>query len=479
MSIFLRIWSAFAIVLLLGAYLIINTLQQQVKPSVKQAIEDTLADNANIISALIVDDVKAHRLQTPEFKQKIHAMLARQLQAKIWQYQKITVNQHFYITDEKGIVLYDSQGLAIGQNYSKWNDVYLTLQGRYGARSSRTNIDDENSSVMYVAAPIMDKQQIIGVVTVSKAGKMMQPFIERAQQQILKQGIIVVILALVLSALVAWWLRHAIYSVSQYALTLSSQQRQPLHFWAARELNSLVGAIDKMRQELEGKNYIEQYVHTLTHELKSPLTAIKASAEILQDELTASERQQFTSNISQQTDKLQQLIERLLLLARLEKQQSLTTTAIKLIELVDKVVAEKMAMIQKKKIQLTMKIDNDSVVQGEYFWLAQALSNVLDNAIDFTPIHKIITINTNIENNILCLSVFNQGEKIPDYALSQVFGRYYSLPRPDTQRKSTGLGLTLVKEVMALHQGRVAISNDLDGVRLSLYFPLSFTQKSQ
>ncbi len=472
MSIFLRIWSAFAIVLLLGAYLTINTLQQQVKPSVKQAIEDTLADNANIISALIVDDVKAHRLQTPEFQQKIHAMLARQLQAKIWQYQKITVNQHFYITDDKGIVLYDSQGLAIGQNYGKWNDVYLTLQGRYGVRSTRTNIYDENSSVMYVASPIMDKQQIIGVVTVSKAGKMMQPFIERAQQQILKQGIMIVILALVLSALVAWWLRHAIYLVSQYALTLSAQQRQPLHFWAARELNSLVGAIDKMRQELEGNHYIEHYVHTLTHELKSPLTAIKASAEILQDELTASERQRFTINISQQTDKLQQLIERLLLLARLEKQQSLITTDVNLQVLVAKIIDEKLSLLEKKQINLTIEIAENYTIQGEQFWLEQALSNVLDNALDFTPTQQQIHIKVNIINNELCLTVYNQGVIIPDYALAQLFDRYYSLPRPDTQRKSTGLGLTLVKEVMALHQGRVTINNELEGVRLSLYFPL-------
>ena len=88
MSIFLRIWLAFAVVLLVGAYATISTLQDQVKPSVKQAIEDTLADNANLISALVVDDIKANRLQTPQFQQKIQGVLERQLRARIWQYQK-------------------------------------------------------------------------------------------------------------------------------------------------------------------------------------------------------------------------------------------------------------------------------------------------------------------------------------------------------------------------------------------------------
>jgi two-component system sensor histidine kinase CreC len=471
MSIFLRIWLAFAVVLLVGAYATISTLQDQVKPSIKQAIEDTLADNANIISALVVDDLKEGRLQTPEFQQKIQDVLQRQLRARIWQYQKATVSQQLYITDNKGIVLYDSQGLVTGQNFAQWNDVYLTLQGRYGVRTTRSDINDANTSVMYVAAPIMDHQQIIGVVSLSKAGRMMQPFIERAQQQMLQQGIIVAILALIFSGLVAWWLRHAIYAVSQYALTLSSQQRQPLRFWAASELNLLVDAIDKMRQELEGKHYIEHYVQTLTHELKSPLTAIKASAEILQDELSAQDRQRFTTNISEQTDKLQQLIERLLLLTRLEKQSILTTTAIHVLDLVNKVVAEKIAIIEKKQIQLIINIHHDYMIEGEYFWLAQALSNILDNAIDFTPVQHAISICSSTDKHFLCLSISNEGENIPDYALSQVFDRYYSLPRPDTQRKSTGLGLTLVKEVMALHQGRITIANDAQGVCVTLYFP--------
>jgi two-component system sensor histidine kinase CreC len=286
MSIFLRIWGAFAIVLLMGAYITVSSLQQQVKPSVKKAIEDTLADNANLLSVLLVDDIKQQRLTQPEFEQKIKTVLARQLQAHIGDFQKSAISQQLYITDDKGIVLYDSRGSdTLGQDYSRWNDVYLTLQGRYGVRSTRSNAQDENSSVMYVAAPIKDGQRIIGVVTLSKAGKMMQPFIQKAQQDMYKRGVIVAFVALLLSALVAWWLRHAIYLVAQYALSLAPQQRQPLHFWAANELNQLVAAINKMRQELEGKRYIENYVHTLTHELKSPLTAIKASAELLQDEL--------------------------------------------------------------------------------------------------------------------------------------------------------------------------------------------------
>lgn len=73
-----------------------------------------------------------------------------------------------YVTDAKGIVLFDSSGNATGQDYSRWNDVWLTLQGKYGARSTPINANNPESTVMYVAAPVRDGQSIIGVLSVGK-----------------------------------------------------------------------------------------------------------------------------------------------------------------------------------------------------------------------------------------------------------------------------------------------------------------------
>ncbi|HRH92802.1 MAG TPA: two-component system sensor histidine kinase CreC, partial [Agitococcus sp.] len=189
MSIFLRIWLVFSLVLVVGAYLTIKTLQEEIKPSVRQAIEDTLADNANIIAALVADDVKTGKVDTPEFREKIIEVLQRPLRAQIWQYQKENVAQHIYITNDKGIVLFDSQGIATGKDYSRWNDVRRTLDGKYGARTTRQDPQNELTSTMFVAAPIIDQQKIIGVVSVSKKSQLLQPFIERAQEQMLKQGL--------------------------------------------------------------------------------------------------------------------------------------------------------------------------------------------------------------------------------------------------------------------------------------------------
>lgn len=498
MSIFLRIWFAFAIVLLAGSYFTLSALQNQIKPSVRQVVEETLADNANIIANLIAPDVANQNIKTPEFHQKIIHILNRKLGAKIWSQQKNTVNQQLYITDAQGIVIYDSRGLATGQDYSRWNDVHLTLHGRYGVRSTRSDPNDSSTSTMFVAAPIIWNGQLIGVLSLVKPGISVQPYIDLAQREMAIRALWVVVLSLIVSGIVAWWLRHGIEQVRRYALRLTPQNtlgevgdqltqsviKKPLHFWAARELNELTQAIDNMHEALAGKTYVENYVHTLTHELKSPLTAISASAELLQDDLPSSDRLRFAQNIQEQTQRLQNLIERLLLLAKLEKHQDhhgqkLDKKTIQVASHIAQLLQERSAEITTRKFQIDVSIPSDITVQAEPFWFNQALGNILDNAFDFTPQGGCITVScsklineasVSKQKNGILIQIDNKGEAIPDYALPQIFDRYFSLPRPESGRKSTGIGLTLVREVMALHQGQVQVENVEGGVRVSLAF---------
>jgi two-component system sensor histidine kinase CreC len=216
---------------------------------------------------------------------------------------------------------------------------------------------------------------------------------------------------------------------------------------------------------------VEQYVHTLTHELKSPLTAITASAELLQDELPPEDQRRFAQNIGQQTERLLQLVERLLLLARLEKRHDeFEKQTIDLVELVDTAIEQRQSVLTNKQIQIDNQLPSHLSIQAEPFWLAHAVGNVLDNAIDFSLPDHTITLRLLEQSPKITLCIRNVGAQIPDYALPQVFDRYYSLPRPATGRKSTGIGLTLVKEVMERHQGRAQIENTSDGVQVILTF---------
>lgn len=460
MSIFIRIWFFFGLIILLGLGLISYTFNQQVKPNIRQVVEDTLAENVNIIAMLVAEDVYNDNVSKPAFDQKIQNALNRKLNAQIWQHNKKDINQQIYITNANGRVIYDSNHLVVGKDYSKWNDVYLTLKGQYGVRSTRSKLNQPESSTMYIAAPIFYEQKLIGVISIGKPNSSVQPYIQRAEILLSKQAVLVSLISLFLASIVAYWLKHSIDRVRKYAQNLAPVDEAP-HFRSAKELNQVTKAVESMREKLEDKAYVENYINTLTHELKSPLTAIQASAELLKDNLPLHDQQQFAQHIESQSERLKNLIDRMLLLTRLEKtKQNLDFQTLELIELTNLIIEQQKSLIQQKDIQLTFNNSKQIYIFADYFWIYQMLNNLIDNAIGFSNIGGILAINiSEASSKKIQIQIFNEGEHIPDYALDNIFESYFSLPRPTTSQRSSGIGLSIVKHIITQHLGMIKIQN--------------------
>ncbi|CRM29516.1 MULTISPECIES: two-component system sensor histidine kinase CreC [Pseudomonas] len=466
----LRIFLVYALFIGLTGYFVLSTVMKEIRPGVRQSTEETLVDTANLLAEILRDDVKHGTLGQSHWPELLKAYGNRQPGATIWGLAKNQVNHRIYVTDAKGTVLLDSTGEAVGQDYSKWNDVYLTLRGEYGARSTRSAADDPTSSVMHVGAPIRDNGQIIGVVTVAKPNSSLQPYVDRTERRLLWYGAGLVILGLLLGALLSWWLSVALRRLTAYAEAVSEGRRAELPHYRGGELKQLSTAVEHMRTQLEGKAYVEHYVHTLTHELKSPLAAIRGAAELLQGEMSREQQQRFVGNIDSESARLQQLIERLLNLAQVEQRQGLEAQAsIPLAALVDDVLNAQCARIEGAGLHVEQGIAADVKVFGEPFLLRQALGNLLDNALDFTPPGGVLRFSAQTLHNDVQVSLFNQAAPIPDYALPRLSERFYSLPRPVSGRKSTGLGLNFVEEVMKLHGGTLQIGNVPGGVHVVLH----------
>jgi two-component system sensor histidine kinase CreC len=318
-----RIFLVYFLFVGLAGWFVLSTVMDEIRPGVRQSTEETLVDTANLLAEILRDDLEAGRLAQSRLPELLKAYGQRQPQAEIWGVQKTQVNHRIYVTDAQGIVLLDSSGVAVGQDYSRWNDVYRTLRGEYGARSTREEPNDEDSSVMYVAAPIRQGQRIIGVVAVAKPNRTLQPYIERSQRRLAWLGGALIGLGLLLGGVLSWWLSASLRRLTRYAQAVSAGQRAELPALSGGELTHLAEAVERMRTELEGKAYVERYVHSLTHELKSPLAAIRGAAELLAGAMAEEQRQRFVGNIAQESARLQQLIERLLHLAQVEQRQGL------------------------------------------------------------------------------------------------------------------------------------------------------------
>ncbi|WP_085693846.1 MULTISPECIES: two-component system sensor histidine kinase CreC [unclassified Pseudomonas] len=468
----LRIFLVYVLFIGLTGYFVLNTVMEEIRPGVRQSTEETLVDTANLMAEILRDDFKAGTLNQNRWPQLLRAYGERQPKATIWDLPKNQVNHRIYVTDANGIVVLDSSGAAVGQDYSRWNDVYLTLRGEYGARSSRSDPDDPASSVMHVGAPIRDSGQIIGVVTVAKPNSSLQPYVDRTERRLLGYGAALIGLGLLFGALLSWWLSRALHRLTGYAQAVSEGRRAQVPHYRGGELAQLATAVEQMRTQLEGKAYVERYVHTLTHELKSPLAAIRGAAELLQGDMPAEHRQRFVGNIDSESARMQQLIERLLNLAQVEQRQTLEEqVTVPLAELVDGLLQAQVARIEGRRLRVEQAVPADLALTGEPFLLRQALANLLENALDFTPAGGLLRLSAERDGGQVVVRLFNEAEPIPDYALPRLSERFYSLPRPDSGRKSTGLGLNFVEEVVKLHGGSMAVGNAENGVEVILRLP--------
>ncbi|MBP2281241.1 two-component system sensor histidine kinase CreC [Psychrobacter sp. PL19] len=500
LSIFFRVWLALALVLIICGMVVFNQLYSYVKPIAQQVIEDTLLDTSKLLAASLQMPLRSGELYSEAYQTQLDSAFISTpvigASASPPYEQQIYSRFRVYVTDSDGMVIYDSLPLPTnseGKDYSRWNDVYLTLEGEYGARSTVRDDLKRNSSVMYVAQPITDPSgNLIGVVSVGKPVASVSPYLDNTRQRMFMTALLVSIIALILAGLVAWWLKQSINLVTQYTDTLAEDTQKP-YFYLGHELNGLTDTIETMKHRLENRAYVTDYVHTLTHELKSPLTAIRASSELLEDDsLDNDDRQMLSHTISEQSVKMQQLIDRLLLLAKVEQPTfKLNRQALLLLPMLYKLVNESGAKLQQQHlapvaIYVNGKLligspedNNDQVIDRiliyvDHFWLVQALQNILDNAIYFANNIVTIYVHTSTSSTVT-IDIFNDGKLIPDYAVSKIFDRYFSLSHqsstnqtsiqnPDnmpinTPKKGTGLGLTLVKQVMEHHGGSVTITN--------------------
>ncbi|TWI03421.1 two-component system sensor histidine kinase CreC [Luteimonas cucumeris] len=461
MKLGLRLFLGFFLIVGVAAFFVMRVFVDEVKPGVRQAMEANLADTANVLAALAAADMKAGRIADGAFARDIAAAERRRLGADIWGTRKDRLDYRILVTDARGIVVYDSQDEAVGKDYSRWNDVYRTLRGQYGARSSGEVPGDRKNTVMHVAAPILDvddEDRIIGVLTVAKANRTMEPVIARSQRNILRGGGWLLGLSALIGLVMTWWLVRGIGRLNRYAQAVSSGERVPPPPPRRDEIGDLGRALETMRRELEGKQYVEQYVQTLTHEMKSPLAAIRAAAELLQEPLPEAERARFAANVQGQSERLNEMIEKLLALAAVEHRNGLDQRErIDVSELVDEAVEALRPRLLQGEVDVSVSAPaRPVVVVGDRFLLRQALRNLLDNAIDFAPRGSGIEVRWSRDERDAVLQVGDRGPGVPEFAQERVFERFYSLPRPNGGR-STGLGLTFVREVAGLHGGNVRL----------------------
>jgi len=330
-----------------------------------------------------------------------------------------------------------------------------------GARSTRDDESDAGTSILYVAAPIGDPARPAGVLTVFKPQADALPMIRQRKVVIgwacglIGGGILFLI------GVVFLWLFRPIGRITDYARAIERGERPELpKTGIGREVNTLARALESMREALEGRRFAERYIQTLTHEMKSPLAAIRGAAELLDEDMPADTRRRFLGNIRAETSRAERMISRLLELAAIESRSRLESAAeLDLAAVVARAIDQAKPLAEIAGVVLSPAFPDAPVpVRGDEFILRAAATNLLENAIDFSPRGGAVEIAVTTADGHARLTVRDHGPGVPDYAKDKVFDRFYSLRHHTSGRKGTGLGLTLVKEAAELHGGAVDLS---------------------
>lgn len=475
----IRLLFAFFLINGIAAFFVLRVFTAEIKPSVREVMEDMMVDTANLLAELASDDLATGRLQdggaTSTFARQVRQYARRPVDAAIWGFAKQSLDYRVYVTDAAGRVLFDSENQAVGQDFSQWRDVARTLRGEYGARMSREIPADDASGVMHVAAPIQVQGRIAGVLTVAKPVRTVQRFIDRAERKVLMGGLLLLALSAAVGVAVTLWMVWNVRRLRDYALSVQGpadgehDTATPTALAVPSvpgELGDLARAMDRMRARLEGRDYIEGYVRALTHELKSPVAAIRGAGELLQEDLPAADRARFSTQVVQQSERLQRLVDRLLELSKLEQRQHAEARhPVALQDCARTAIAHTQARAAQRGVALALAGQGASG-PWEAELITLALTNLLDNAVDFAPEGSTVR----VELDGARVAVQDAGPGVPDYALPRLGERFFTTARPNGERSGSGLGLAIVRRVMALHGGHMEVRNTQPGLRVELVF---------
>jgi two-component system sensor histidine kinase CreC len=481
-SIRAKIFLVFVASVVAGFGLLAYWVTGDLRSRYSESFEEVMVDSVHLLAVQLAQNWE--QPATDRFaalQSAMQTLRAQNFSAHIYSVEKTNADIRVYVTDDLGDLLFDSRtGSTPGEDYARWLDVARTLAGGYGARTTEELVPDPTGatravtpvSVAYVAAPILVNGKLVGVVSLGKPKTNIQRFVDNARRKLIVAVLAASGVAILLALLLYLWVSRPLQALVTYANDVGAGRSVNLPPLGDNEIGAVGLAIEAMRTALQDQAYVEAYVQSLTHEVKSPLTAIRATAELLAGEVPPARRAEFVTTIEREVDRLSEISDRLLELAALERTERLRhAEPVALQALAARVAGATRASAAARGVAVTENYSGRDEVRGDPLLLQQAIDNLLRNALDFSAAGDTVALATSADNLGVTITVQDQGPGIPEYARERIFDRFYSLPRPASGRKSTGLGLNFVREVAQLHGGSITIDNPERGTLARLFIP--------
>jgi len=265
-----------------------------------------------------------------------------------------------------------------------------------------------------------------------------------------------IFIAFILTLLMDHWIAKPIRKMAHYARALTFQEGSQIPFEGVAEVRDLAEALNQMnRQVQESQQSQRDFVSDVSHELKTPLTSIQGfSNAILDGTLQAPEEIRHSARvISEESMRMLRLVNELLTLARLEGHVE---------KLVIKGILDKLAInAGLSQVKLRSTISQLPLVVVDEDRITQVLTNLLDNAIKFTSAGGEVSVTGEVVRGMVNIHVSDTGQGILESEMPKIFNRFYQVERSRKggDSRSSGLGLTIAREIARLHKGDITVKS--------------------
>jgi two-component system OmpR family sensor kinase/two-component system sensor histidine kinase BaeS len=278
-----------------------------------------------------------------------------------------------------------------------------------------------------------------------------------------------IIMAVIISRTIA---RPLQYIASATTAVAEGQYDQQVPVTGPPEIREVAASINHMSGEVRAAQQIQRdFLVNVSHDLKTPLTSIQGYAQAIIDGATA-DSVKAAAIIYDEAARLNRMVVELTDLARLENGQlSMQMVPLDLSQIVA-AVGERMVIVAHKK-GLTMNVDAPPMpeIQADGDRIAQVVTNLISNAIKYTPSGGSIRVSTQINNGGIELTVEDTGIGIPAADLPRVFERFYQVDKTRGPRRGTGLGLAIAQEIVHAHKGTISVASAGEGSTFRVWLP--------
>ena len=333
---------------------------------------------------------------------------------------------------------------------------------------------DSGRAVVAVAQPIATNNVTLGAVVLQQGTDAILSLTNQGLARLINVTLIATLVVAFTLLGYASWLSRRISNLSvaaEDALDGDKLRTTLPSALAGDEVGDLSRSFSHVLRQLgEYNDYLRSLASKLSHELRTPLAIVTSSLENLEHEPLNSASADYAARAKGGADRLRRILTAMSEASRVEElMQHAEPEEFDLCKVLESTAAAYRDVYPKRMFELTSNVD-DGVTQGSPELLIQMLDKLIDNAVDFSSEHDVITVGLSAEGSSLQLTISNPGPKLPEKMRSQLFDSMVSV-RPGAGEKHLGLGLYIAKLIAEGHGGKIQADNTDAGVRFTVVLP--------